>query len=173
MFAKAIFDKTGMHQTNINSGHRAFDRQVSVISHGNVIGSTQTSFHIRPFTETERNGFVNAPGYLRTFDLNSFRANDTPAHVRRYVEVVTKTEGVWLYHFFHYARRAHHPNWGRTYRRMELVSDCWIVTSDDMHRVLRVFSTHPTRWWLGIQIADACLPFIIDTPATEAQHDAT
>lgn len=163
MRKQLIFDKTGNHQINVGSGVKVFDDQVSCIDYGNVIGNTQVSFHIRPYSETECNGRVSASGHLRDWDLNQWRTERVPAGLRKFIESVTLEEGVWLYHFFHFGRRRYTPNWGRQYRRVEMVSDCWVVTDDAMRKVLKVQVTHPTRWDIGRRIADACIPFILET----------
>ena len=94
--------RTGNHM-RIDTGHRTFDRQCEYLGTGNVWGTCQTSSYVRPYTETECNGFTNAPGHLQRFDLNQFK--DLPSHIRWKVEEMTKTRGGILYEIRHWGTR--------------------------------------------------------------------
>jgi len=109
------------------SGHKTFDRQVDCISTGNVLGHVQLSWHIRPYTETECNGFTNPPGHLRAFDLKDWQL---PQRVRRCVLDQTETRAVWLYEFRHW-------------RGDVKIVHGYVVTSHD-HGLIDYFVTGPT-----------------------------
>lgn len=115
------------------SGHKTFDRianRHSVVT-GNVLSDVQTSFFIRPYTETECNGFTREPGHLRNFDLEPFRKIGTPRHVLDYVRSVTENTPVILYRFFH------HNNNG------DKIVHGYVVTTTD-YELLKFFVTGPT-----------------------------
>lgn len=82
------------------SGHKTFDQQVDCISTGNVIGNVQYSNHIRPYIETECNGFTNSPGHLRDYDLKYF--DNLPRRIRKEIEGFTQEKSGWLYEFHHW-----------------------------------------------------------------------
>jgi hypothetical protein len=96
---KAIWRKDGMKQI-INTGHKEFDRQFVCASTGNVIGGGQYSNYIRPYTETECNGYTNAPGYLQNYDLKYF--DHLPYHIKEYVKKYTHDKMAILYQFHHF-----------------------------------------------------------------------
>lgn len=81
------------------TGHRAFDKRCDLITTGNACTDGQFSSFIRPYTETECNGFTNPPGHLRKFDLKPFF--DIPKHVLNRVLELTQTQGCILYRWRH------------------------------------------------------------------------
>lgn len=52
-----------------DTGLKSFDGGVDYVGTGNVCSSVQRSLYIRPYVETECNGFSFAPGVLRNADL--------------------------------------------------------------------------------------------------------
>lgn len=86
---------------DVKTGHATFDSQCDGMSSGNVWGGTQFSNYIRAFTETECNGFTNAPGHLQTFDLNFFK-DGLPHRVKERVKEYARTKSVILYEFRHW-----------------------------------------------------------------------
>lgn len=96
---KAIFNKTGMKQI-INSDFKEFNKQTNCISYGNCICNTQYSSFIRPFTETECNGFTNEKGHLLRFDLQHFKR--IPDNIMNILKDEKRTESYILHEFFIY-----------------------------------------------------------------------
>ena len=132
------------------SGHKTFDRKVDLISTGNVWGSVQTSSFVRPRNKTECNGFTNAPGHLRDFDLKGF--SNMPAHVRQYILSVTETEPVIVYKFFHTYNRGYWESMGKTVHG-------WVVTSvGPEYRLLRALVTGPT--WKSESVINEAIKYI-------------
>lgn len=115
------------------SEHKTFNRQADLISTGNVWGGVQTSGFVRPYNQTECNGFTNPPGKLRDFDLSLWR--NMPSHVRAYVIKQTRDRSVILYEFHHKTR----IRWGG----VRWVTHGWVVTTVD-YKLLRSFVTGPT-----------------------------
>ena len=84
------------------SPHKTFNRQTQCISPGNVIGNTQYSNYIRPFSETECNGFTNETGHLQNQDLTkNIVANTLPYHIREQIRRLTHDNGGIIYNFHH------------------------------------------------------------------------
>lgn len=126
------------------SEHKTFNRCVDLISTGNVWSGVQTSSYVRAYSNTECNGFTNAPGHLRDFDLKGF--TQMPAYVRRYILSVTENESVIVYKFFHQVggRKTVHG---------------WVVTSrDPEYRLLRSFVTGPT--WKSESVLNEAIEYI-------------
>jgi len=82
------------------SDHKTFNRQTNCISTGNVIADTQYSGFIRPYNETECNGFTNPKGHLQEYDLN-WLLKDVPGYVKDWIRKYAKTKSVIAYHFFY------------------------------------------------------------------------
>lgn len=96
----------------IHTGHRTFDRQVSCISTGNVIGTTQLSSYIRAWNDPGE-GLVDypenkrPPGHLQNWDLSHlvFGITQVPNEIRNYCrENLVDHSGI-LYCFFHWHGR--------------------------------------------------------------------
>ena len=86
------------NRMKIDTGCKTFDRQISAIGTGQVLGSTQTSWCVRPYSETECNGHQFEKGSLRATDLRGF--GNIPAPVRRWLDENRETACI-LYKFFH------------------------------------------------------------------------
>ena len=84
----------------INSGWKEFDKQTNVIATGNVYATTQFSSFIRPWKETECNGFTNPEGHLMNFDMTPFRNHNIPKDIMDYLTDHNRQESVILYMFF-------------------------------------------------------------------------
>ena len=84
----------------IDSGWKEFDKQTNVIATGNVYATTQYSSFIRPWKETECNGFTNPEGHLMDYDLKSFRKYAMPEDIEKYLTDHNRQESVILYMFF-------------------------------------------------------------------------
>lgn len=80
------------------SGYRAFDRAVDLISDGNVISNVQLSTAVRRVSDL--NGYPQGigPGECRKHDLDRFRnrPDGIPRAVREYVDARPEEE-FWLY----------------------------------------------------------------------------
>jgi hypothetical protein len=110
--------RTG-NRVRIDTGYALFDKNCEVLMTGNVCGNCQNSSYIRPFSETECNGFTYPPGHLRDFDLQSFKS--IPAFVLERVLEATKTEQAILYEFRVFKKTASAPgDWA--------VPICYILT---------------------------------------------
>lgn len=118
------------------SGHKTFDRQVDLITPGNVIGAVQFSGYIRPYTETSCGPNDRVPGYFRDYDLEWWiDVADIPPKILNFVVGVTESSPVILYEFHHYLhdRRVTHG---------------YVITTTG-HQLLKSFVTGPTyksRW---------------------------
>ena len=130
------------------SAHKTFNRQVDCISTGNVIGDAQFSWCIRPFTETECNGFTNPQGHLQEFDLKPFRQL-IPEDILSYTRDACHGKQAILYVFKHFIK----------HRR--IVDGAVLTTSDYGHpKLIR-------KWYLGVSsksnsIIDEAIKYITD-----------
>ena len=83
---KAVFDNP--NKMRFQSEHKTFNKLTNLISTGNVITNTQTSFFIRAKKEE------------REFDIKSFPgSNDAPKQIKKRIEDDNRTESVILYKF--------------------------------------------------------------------------
>jgi len=140
---KPVWRKDGMKQI-INTGHKTFDRQLVCASTGNVIGGGQYSNYIRPYTETECNGFTRPPGHLQNFDLQHFSLSD---RLRSLVKKYTQDKSRILYKFYHYN--------GDTE-----ITHGYVLTEgyDENYKLVDYWVTGPTyKSWLVIE---GVLPYI-------------
>jgi hypothetical protein len=116
---KAVYNKKGTKQI-IDSGWKEFDRQTNFLATGNVIANTQISFFIRPWCETECNGFTRREGELMKYDLNQFGKWHIPADLLVTIEDKNRKESVILY-LFHTMTKDRYVNsrvvreWGESY----------------------------------------------------------
>jgi hypothetical protein len=94
------------NKMRIDSPFAVFNRQTNFIDVGNVIANTQYSSYIRPFTQTECNGFTWNPGYLRETDLRMFKELGVSERILSQVRTHTRDQEAILYVFFHYSRSA-------------------------------------------------------------------
>lgn len=133
---KKITWRTGMHQL-IESGHKTFDRQTTVILTGNQIGDTVSSSFIRPADEVECNHRTFEPGRLQNYDLSYW---PVPFGIRKVVQQLTDlNDGSILYRFFHWGyRRSVGGYW-----EMVKIEDGWGLTTT-CYGFLRQWITGPT-----------------------------
>lgn len=96
---KKTYTKDGMKQI-VNSGWKLFDDQTNVITTGQVMANTQYSMCIRPWKETECNGWTNPEGYLMRFDMQPFTRHNIPRRIKELLEDAGREKGVILYMFF-------------------------------------------------------------------------
>jgi len=82
------------------SEHKTFNRQCKLITTGNQIGDVVYSSFVRPYNETECNGFTNPKGHLQEYDLN-WLLKDVPEYVKDWIREYAKTKSVIAYHFFY------------------------------------------------------------------------
>lgn len=127
------------------TGHKAFDehrRRTSSlgVTSGHTSSNVQTSFIIRPYSETECNGRVFPPGALRAADLKYLKILEDcrldGAHVaRRWMNepgVMNQTTNLYV---------VHHPKATRgSDGRHELMVHGWVLT-DAGHNLLRHLQT--------------------------------
>ena len=100
----------------INSGWKEFDKQTNCISTGNVYANTQYSSFIRPWKETECNGFTNPEGHLMNFDMKPFRNFRIPKCIMEILKNKERAESYILYMFFIVNKEKHVEPFG------------WVVT---------------------------------------------
>lgn len=131
----------------INSGHKTFDRQTSMISVGSHLGTTHVGYHVRPKYATECNGVRFEPGHLRARDLAWFPG--MRGFVRDYILDATEAQGLWVNELF-------------SYRGQERIVHGYILTRfvDGEYRVVCVMCT--TGRAKSQMILDAALPYLAD-----------
>lgn len=120
---EAKYNKRGTKQI-IDSGWKLFDNQTNCISTGNVYASTQLSSFIRPYSQTECNGFTFPEGQLLTFDLKQYSQLGMPSEIMQELKDVNRIDSVILYMFFVTNK----------YNRIEPF--CWIIT-DRLHNLVK------------------------------------
>ena len=96
---EAKWSRNGMKML-IDSGWKEFDRQTNCITTGPGICSTQFSMCVRPWKETECNGFAFPEGHLLESDLDPFKRFNVPETVMSYLRDKGRKESVILYMFF-------------------------------------------------------------------------
>lgn len=96
---EAKWSRNGMKML-IDSGWKEFDRQTNCIATGNGISNTQFSMCVRPWKETECNGFIFPEGHLLNFDMDYFRNFRVPEAIKSYLMDKSRNESVILYMFF-------------------------------------------------------------------------
>lgn len=121
---KPVFNKTGMKML-VTTGFKTFDKQTNYIGTGNVMANTQYSSFIRPWSETECNGFIRPCGELMYYDMKPFSEYRIPIPIRDIIEDKERKESVILYLFF--IRRNH-----------QLEPLCWVLT-DYHHNLLKKY----------------------------------
>jgi len=130
---KAEFNKRGTRQL-VDTGWKAFDRQTNCISTGNVIANTQLSLYVRPYRETECNGYTFKPGDLLEADLKAFRYRP-PDDVMDILRDKEREKSVILYMF------STSEVVGNIVGRYMRVPFLWVVTDRD-HRLVKCRSVH-------------------------------
>lgn len=146
---KEVWRKDRMKQI-VNTGHKEFDRQLTCVSTGNVIGGGQYSFYIRPYSETACNGHTFNPGHLQYTDFGYF-GNTTcrvPDHIRNYIRSIP--ELVILYNFHH-----HNTRYGKT----TTVVHGWVLTNAK-HRLIKYWVSGPT--YKSALVIEGMLPYICE-----------
>lgn len=134
---------TNSNKMLFESAHKTFNKQTTLITTGNAIGNTQTSFFIRPY-KTPKNpvGEKVSFGSMQDYDLNQFR--NLPNHVRESVKKNTKTKDGILYKFFHYDgdRQVVHG----------------YVLTDGNYNLIRKFYTNPS--WKSQDVVDKVSEYV-------------
>lgn len=137
----------GMHML-IDTPHKKFNAQTTAISTGNVMGGTQTSTYVRPWTETECNGFANPPGHLQEFDLKTFALDyvgrTSQGFVRSTLDRIRKLpyvhdKSVIVYMFFHW--NDDKDAWGGVDKK-KFVHGFVVTDTSHMHLESFIRSTH-------------------------------
>jgi len=131
------------NKMKFESAHKEFNRQTALISTGNVLGSTQLSFFIRPFN-TPKNpvGEKVARGAMQNYDLNQF--THLPYHIRDFVKNQSVNENVILYEFRHFKN-------GRK------IVDGYVVTTSD-YKLLGKFYINNN--WKAMDAVDEATKYI-------------
>ncbi len=115
---ESVYSKDGMKQI-IDSGWKEFDKQTNCIFAGQVWANTQFSMCVRPWKETECNGFTNPEGHLMEFDMDYFNNYHIPERIRQLLTDKKRERSVILYMF---------STTDRSGRRNPF---CWVVTGYD------------------------------------------
>lgn len=115
------FNKNGTRQL-VDTGWKEFDRQTNCITTGNAVCSTQMSTYIRPFSETECNGFAFRPGELLDADLKPYRKYSIPNSILETLEDKGRKNSMILYMFFTIPSR-----------KLEAVPFFWVLTTREPH----------------------------------------
>lgn len=89
------------NKMHFDSPHKTFNKQCRLITTGNQIGDVVSSNYIRPYGETECNGFTNSPGHLQDWDLTK-NIVILPYHIREEVRRLTHDLGGIIYNFHHW-----------------------------------------------------------------------
>lgn len=120
------------------TGHKGFDHAAAEcgVMRGNVTSGTQCSTYIRPFNQTECNGFTREPGVLQDFDLKPWLAAPNlrpPKFIIDFIKREPVDKALILYAFFHY-------------RDGKISVHGYVVTTDeaDGHDLLSTWLTGPT-----------------------------
>ena len=150
--------RNGMRQI-LNSQHKLFNQQTSMICDGNSIGKTMFGSYVRGKLTTECNGFTNPPGHLRDFDLKPFiQGLHIPRAVLDKVLEVTETRGdedsVILYALFHYIPGSERPR--------KRVMHGWILTENDRHGHKLIQKWYSRFTGKTISVVETCLPFLAE-----------
>ncbi len=91
------------NKMHFESPHKTFSRQCRYITTGNQMGDVVYSNYIRPYGETECNGFTNPPGHLQDWDLTKNIVADTlPYHICEEIRKLTHDNGGIIYNFHHW-----------------------------------------------------------------------
>ena len=91
------------NKMHFESPHKTFNRQCRLITTGNQIGDVVYSNYIRPYGETECNGFIRPPGHLQNWDLTRNIVADTlPHQIREEIRKLTHNDGGIIYNFHHW-----------------------------------------------------------------------
>lgn len=122
---KAKYNKTGTRQL-IESGWKLFDNQTNCISTGNVYANTQFSSFVRPWAQTECNGFTNEEGHLTMFDMKPFQKYGIPNEIEKILKDVNRKDSVILYMFF------------VTNKYNHVEPFCWVITDRQHNLVKRI-----------------------------------
>lgn len=114
------------NKMHFDSEHKTFNRQTNLITTGNAIMNTQTSFFVRPYNEAKNPvGEKVEKGAMQDYDLGQF--TNLPSEVRDFVKGFAKTKSVILYDFHYY---------GKGDRRVTV----GYVVTDGNHRLVKKWS---------------------------------
>lgn len=105
---KAEYNKTGTRMI-IDTGWKTFDKQVKLISTGNVFSDTQLSLFVRPYSMTECNGFTFPEGHLMEVDLKPFRK--VPSTILAKLRDINRRDYYILYEFNIFDKNHHSQVW--------------------------------------------------------------
>ena len=147
---KSKWSKDGMKQI-ISSGWKEFDRQTNCIATGNVTANTQFSLFVRPWKETECNGFTRPEGHLLNYDLNQFGNHRIPQDIEEILRDEGREESVILYMFFTISKE----------KRVEPFA--WVVT-DRQHKLImyRVVRYGNQSWQKRYDAAREAISYITE-----------
>jgi hypothetical protein len=146
----------------LESGHKTFNRQTNLITYGNVIANTMYGRFIRPFTETECNGYTREPGHLQKFDLDWYtligRQPAVPKTVYKMVRELAQQNQIILYQFHHWTTRR-----GRSFK----IVHGYVITSPDK-KLLWYWPCGPT--YKSEQVLLEAIKYITESEDDRAEH---
>lgn len=145
---KSVYSKDGKKQI-INSGWKLFDNQTNCITSGQCVANTQFSMCIRPWKETECNGFQNPEGHLLDFDLKPFRTYRIPKSIKQILTDKEREQSVILYMFYTTSKE------GRT------EPFCWVVTDYDYKLIkYSIVYGYKQNYWKRYNAAQEAISYI-------------
>lgn len=135
----------------INSGWKEFDRQTNLLADGNVIANTQVSSFIRPWKETECNGFTNPEGHLTLYDLSQFDNFVMPEDIWNYLLDEERQESVILYMFFIRNKENH------------IEPFCWAIADREHHLVMyRIVRGYRQNYFKRLWAAKEAMSYVMN-----------
>lgn len=137
------------NKMHFDSPHKTFNKQCTLISTGNQIGNVVYSNYIRPYGETECNGFTNPPGHLQDWDLTKNIVVKLPYNIREQVRNLTHDNGGIIYDF-------HHWNGGMGSFSKKIV-DGFVLTTKD-YKLIKVW--YVNRDWRARAAVDEAVKYI-------------
>ena len=118
----------------IETGHKGFDSQTNLLTHGNILANTMAGRHIRSYNDIKhwKEGESYPPGHLQEWDIEYFDYFDIPKYIRKHVCSMLIDQPGWLYCFYHYNRK-----------RKKVIHG-WML-SDKQHNLMDYWVTGPTQ----------------------------
>lgn len=138
------------NKMHFESPHKTFNRQCRLITAGNQIGDVVYSNYVRPYGETECNGFTNPPGHLQNWDLTkNIVAKTLPHHIREEIRQLTHDDGGIIYNFHH---------WSGGYHGRRIDDGFVLTTRHDDYKLIEVW--YINKDWRAMGAVDEAIKYI-------------
>lgn len=135
------------NKMHFDSPHKTFNEQCSLITTGNQIGNIVYSNFVRPFSETECNGFTNEPGHLQNYDITENIVGPTLSqNIREEIRKLTHDKGGIVYNFHH---------WNGNKR----IDDGIVLTTKD-YKLIKVWYVNKGWYWRSRWAVDEAVKYI-------------